>query len=177
MMTARMWTMTAISSSLIAALVGCSRQTEVTRQEAVEQAPADASEQMTVNKVIEETREAARAFGEFAADTKDEFVREGKEHLARLDERIVELKKRSSELSADARAKWNEQLADLEARRKEFASELEEVQNASGDAWKDVSDGAKSAWAELTTGVEKAAHSFSHSDAEPLEVEESETQN
>lgn len=177
MMTARMWTMTAISSSLIAALVGCSEQTELTRREAVDHAPADASEQMTVNKVIEETREAARAFGALAADTKDEFVEEGKEHLARLDERIDKLKKRSSELSADARAKWNEHLADLEARREEFASELEDVQNASGDAWRDVSDGAKSAWAELTTGFEKAAHHFSHSDGEPLEVEKSDTQN
>ncbi|MCC7424193.1 MAG: hypothetical protein IT428_28330 [Planctomycetaceae bacterium] len=136
-----------------------------------------ARQEVTARKVIDESREAFQAASEFAAQSKDEFVAEAQQRLARMDARMAEyerrLNDRSKEFSAETRETWRTRLADLKMKREEMQKKLDELRRDSGSAWKDLSAGAHRSWNEMSKAFREAAAEFD--DAEARESPESES--
>ena len=115
---------------------------------------------VTAEDVAAKTQDAVNVAGEFAAQTKDEFVAEAKVRLARIDQQIQEWDAKSESLKAEAKASWAKERERLRQRQAEMQLELEKLEKASGEAWGDLKVGATAAWNELSKGFSDAAARF-----------------
>jgi hypothetical protein len=127
-----------------------------------------ARQEVTARKVIDESREAFQAATEFAVQSKDEFVAEAQQRLAKMDARMAEYERRlndkSKDVSAETREKWETHLADLKMHREEMQKKLDELRRDSGAAWKDLSAGAHRSWNEMSKAFRAAAAEFDDAD-------------
>lgn len=115
---------------------------------------------VTADDVAMKTREAVDVAGEFAAQTKEEFVAEAQDRLAQIDAKIKEWDAKSETLQAEAKTRWHEEREKLRQQQAKLQLEIEKLQNATGEAWLDVKAGATAAWKELANGFSAAATRF-----------------
>lgn len=101
---------------------------------------------VTANKVIDETGEAADAAGEYAAQTKDEYVEKLSAKMAEYDDEIAAMNQRAAELQGDAAAEWNQQTERLQIQRAELQETLDHVRASSGEAWRDLKASTDQLW-------------------------------
>jgi len=111
-------------------------------------------------KLQREAGEAWDAAGEFAAESKDEFVAEAKRRLAIMDAKLEEWKVQASKMSAEAKEEWEPRRVQLEERRDELQKELDRLMTSSAGAWEEVKVGAAKAWKETSDAFRKAADHF-----------------
>ncbi|MEX1229873.1 MAG: hypothetical protein WEB58_06515 [Planctomycetaceae bacterium] len=111
---------------------------------------------VTANKVIEETREAARYAGELISDTKDEYVAKLSAKMEEYDQEIERLQERASSLTGEAKAEWNEEIDEMQLRREQLRILLEELKASTGDAWRDLQTSTSQLWGELKARLDGA---------------------
>jgi len=125
------------------------------------QEETDTKEEVTAKKVIQESEEAARAAGELAAETKEEYVTKLSKRLERYDDEIAALKAKGDELQGEAKEKWNERMKNLEDEREALAEKFDKLKSSSGDAWKELKKGTTKAWGELQDSFQAVSEEFS----------------
>lgn len=90
------------------------------------------------------------------ATMKEKVEKELKASLDKLDAEVQELKAKSENLKADARARLDKAMAELAAKQKAARQKLDELKNASAETWERLEHGAKAAWEELERAVKEA---------------------
>lgn len=114
----------------------------------------------TVKKVPIEnaTHEKPAAEGQAGAfaTMKEKVEKELITSLDKLDAEIQELKTKSENLKADARARLDKAIAELASKQKAARQKLDELKNASAESWERLEQGAKAAWEELEQAVKEA---------------------
>lgn len=97
---------------------------------------------------------------DFAAETRDDMVREVEKRLETVGSQIDEYRGRLEELSGDARTRMNELLDDADQRRQALAEELRQLRGSTGDAWKEMREGFTDAFSELRDSLDRARREF-----------------
>ena len=115
---------------------------------------------VTSDDVRRDAENAIDTAAEFSQQTKEEFQSKLNARLAQLDEEIVMLREKGSELKDDAKTRWDEKLVNLESKREAARVKLAEVKDSSAEAWKDIQKGAQSAWNDLDTAFRDASSEF-----------------
>lgn len=125
------------------------------------QEDANTKEKVTARKVIQESEEAARAAGELAAETKEEYVAKLSKKLEEYDEEIAAMKAKGDEIQGEAKEKWNERMKNLKDEREALSEKFDKLKSSSGDAWKELKKGTTKAWGELQESFEAVSEEFS----------------
>jgi TolA-binding protein len=123
-------------------------------------APTTPSRTVTSDDVRRDAGHAVDTAAEFAKQTKDEYQSKLDSRLAELDEEIVMLREKGSQLKDDAKVRWEIKQAELETKREAARIKLAEVKASSAEAWKDLQKGAQSAWDELDKAFRDASSEF-----------------
>ena len=121
---------------------------------------AETVEPSKLQQVQREIEEAVQATSQYTAEQKEKCVADLKQRLEGVDASLEELKEDASNLSADAKQRWQQGLSDIESKRDELREQLADLSDASGDAWSELKVGFKDAWQDLGNSVEKAAEAF-----------------
>ncbi|MCB1740767.1 MAG: hypothetical protein KDK91_10375 [Gammaproteobacteria bacterium] len=117
---------------------------------AQEQSEQDA---VTRSDVEREVSDAGRTLGRYAAEQKDQAVKEAEQLALALDERIERLEAQARTASEASAAKLNSALEAMRHKRAVMEARLAALRKSSSGAWEDIRQGFVGAWYELKGAV------------------------
>ncbi len=91
---------------------------------------------------------------------RDEFLRQAKEKLAGLDEKLKELRSRSAQLGVDMREKTEREIDDLQQKRGAVQEELKDAGKTAQDRWEALTQRLSRSLESLEEGYNKARSRF-----------------
>jgi hypothetical protein len=115
---------------------------------------------VTMDEVKRDASETLKSATAYSQQQKNKLVNDLKAELVIMDAKIAELRNKGSELTSEAKIKWDQKIADLNDKRQVVTEKLTEVQNSTAEAWNDVEKGVQSAWAELKKAFQNASSEF-----------------
>ena len=86
---------------------------------------------------------------------KDEYFAMMESQIKKWDAEVDKLRARATQMSAEARAKYDEQIKAMRASRDAANKKLQEMRTASESAWQHMQTGVDSAWASMKTALER----------------------
>lgn len=109
-----------------------------------------------IDKVKQETKEAAQDMKDFAYAQKAEFVEKMQTQLTRITKDLDALSSRIEKASDAAKAEAKPKLQALRDQTARLTKQLDEARSASESTWNDVKAGFKKGYNELTDGFQQA---------------------
>jgi len=93
-------------------------------------------------------------------ENRNMYMERLEENLIRFNNKIDELKAKTTEVQDDMKAEYLSQLKNLDIKRDDFAEKYGELKKSSGHAWDDVKVGTEKTWGELKNAIDKAVSHF-----------------
>ena len=91
---------------------------------------------------------------------RDEYFKMMEAQIKKWDAEVDYLRRRSHEMSAEARIKYDEQIKAMRASRDAANKKLQELHASSESAWQHMQTGVDTAWASMKNALEKASSQF-----------------
>ena len=88
---------------------------------------------------------------------KDDYYAKMNAQIKKWDAEVDNLRVKSEQMGAEARAKYAEQLKSMREARDAAFKRLQELQGASESAWQHLQSGVDSAWASMRSALDKAS--------------------
>lgn len=93
----------------------------------------------------------------YAHTEREAAIADGKQVLADVDAKIVDMKKQAAQSKGETKAAFERNLADLKVKRAEAQKHLEHMQKSGTEAWHATRDGFANAYQSLHQAYDKAA--------------------
>jgi len=135
--------------AITAFAVGCKPSTE---QSAAESQKTTSQQ---LDKVKQDTKEAAQEMKDYSYAQKAEFVTSMEAELAAINRELDQLAVRIEKSNAAAKAEATPKLQALRAQTAGLNTQLDAVKNATESTWDDVKAGVKKGYAELKDGFQQ----------------------
>ena len=116
----------------------------------------EGSTQQQVDKVKQETKEAALDMKDYAFAQKAEFTEKMQSQLAGINKDLDQLAAKVEKSSDAARAEAKPRLQKLREKADGLGKQLDEARNATESTWDSVKAGSKKAYNELKDGFDQA---------------------
>ena len=135
------------------------REAEPTQEEDLEiMEPTD--EEISMDDVKREAREALDTAGELAAQKRQEYQERLSRQLSKLDEEMQQASEDLDEAGDAVKEQYSATMAELNDRMERARARAEELQDKSGEAWQDMREGLDRAVQEMEAALQEAREAF-----------------